>query len=152
MTLFIFILGCPDPIVYQQDSIQPPDSKHMVKIVDDDHRQGSFWIDAFEYPNIPNQRPLANASFDQAKQACADSGKRLCAAQEWRRACTGPDNQRFGYGDTYERERCHTASTLSSGHTSMMQAQEFLVDSGSKQYCQTEIISIAEHCYVINPF
>ena len=138
MTLFIFIVGCPEPIVYQQDSIQPPDIKHMVKIVDDNHRQGGFWIDAFEYPNIPNQRPLANASFDQAKQACAESGKRLCTAQEWRRACTGSDKQRFGYGDTYERERCHTASSLDSGHTSMMLAQEFLVDSGSKQYCQTD--------------
>ena len=63
MTLFLFLLGCPEPIVYQQDSLQPPDNKHMVKIIDDAHRQGSFWIDAFEYPNIPNQRPLANASL-----------------------------------------------------------------------------------------
>ena len=138
MTLFLFILGCPEPIVYQQDTIQPPDIKHMVKIVDAAHRQGGYWIDAFEYPNVPNQRPVANASFDQANQACADSGKRLCTAQEWRRACAGSENKRYGYGDTYERERCHTASSLSSGHTSMMQAQEFLVDSGSKQYCQTE--------------
>ena len=46
MPLF-FSLGCPEPIVYQQDSIQPPDIKHMVKIVDEEHRQGGFWIDAF---------------------------------------------------------------------------------------------------------
>ena len=76
MTVYLLLFfGCPEPIVYKQDSIQPPDSKHMVKVVDDTHRQGSFWIDAIEYPNIPNQRPLANESFEQAKLACEESGK-----------------------------------------------------------------------------
>ena len=129
--------GCPEPIQYQQDALQPPDTKHMVKIVDPNHRQEFYWIDEFEFPNVPNQRALANTSFEQAKEACKDNGKRLCTASEWRRACLGNDNNRFGYSDSYESDRCHTASSLQSGHTSMMNASEWLVDSGAKQYCQT---------------
>ncbi len=138
MYLILLLIGCPEPIVYQNSTLQPPDTKHMVRIDDATHRQGGFWIDAFEFPNVPNQRPLTSTSFSQAKEACADTGKRLCTASEWRRACLGSDNLRFGYGDTYERERCHTASTLISGHTSLMNAQEWTVESGSKQYCQSE--------------
>ena len=136
--LLSLVVGCPEPIQYQQDVLQPPDTKHMVKILDANHRQGFYWIDEFEYPNVPNQRPLANTSFTQAKEACKETGKRLCTAAEWRRACLGSDDQRFGYGDLYERDRCHTASSLQSGHTSMMNASEWLVDSGTKQYCQTD--------------
>ena len=138
MTLLFIFFGCPEPIVYQLDTVQPPDSKHMVRIVDDTHRQKSFWIDAFEYPNVPNQRPLASTSFSDAQQSCKEVGKRLCTAQEWRRACIGSQGLRFGYGNAYETNRCHTASSLASGHTSMMQAQEYVVESGSKQHCQSE--------------
>ncbi len=130
--------GCPEPIAYQTDTVSPPDSKHMVHIKDASHPQSGFWIDAFEYPNVPNQRPLVNTTFADAKQACQDAGKRLCTASEWRRACLGSEKLRFGYADTYEAQRCHTASTLASGHTSMMQANEWTVESGSKQYCQTD--------------
>ena len=135
--MWMFI-GCPEPIEYQSQIAQPSDIQHMVYIDDPGHLQKGYWIDAFEFPNRPNQVPLATVSFTEAQTQCNESGKRLCTAYEWRRACLGEKQFRFGYGDTYEQERCHTSLSISSGHSSMMIAREWLSESGQKQYCQTD--------------
>src|SRR5262249_20238828 len=36
----------------------------------------------------------------QAASACARAGKRLCSNTEWLRACRGPENTIYPYGDT----------------------------------------------------
>lgn len=138
LTAPIFSMGCPEPIEYQEQSVQPPDSKHMVYIADDAHRQNGFWIDAFEFPNRPNQIPQASVSFDSAVEQCSQAGKRLCTAQEWRRACQGSSHLRFGYANQFEQSRCHIETNLTSGHTSLMNAREYLMESGQKQHCQTD--------------
>jgi formylglycine-generating enzyme required for sulfatase activity len=51
--------------------------------------------------------PQAYISGAQAAKACAAAGKRLCAPVEWRTACTGPDEKKFGYGDTRVTGRCN---------------------------------------------
>lgn len=51
--------------------------------------------------------PQAYISGAQAAQACAAAGKRLCAPVEWRKACMGPHNQRFGYGNDRVAGRCN---------------------------------------------
>jgi hypothetical protein len=45
----------------------------------------------------------------QAQAACERSGKRLCSTDEWRKACIGPDEELYGYGDARERGRCNDA-------------------------------------------
>ena len=135
LTLFL-AFGCPEPI--DLNTTGPSDQRHMVKIVDENHPQGSFWIDEFEFPNRPHQKARAYVSLKEAQQGCSEVGKRLCSAAEWRRACLGPYNKRFSYGHEYEQGRCHTATSLPSGHSSMMQPQEMLVDSGQKQHCRSE--------------
>ena len=134
--LLIFLFGCPEPI--DINSGGPSDQRHMVKIVDNDHPQGFFWIDEFEFPNRPHQKARAYTSVAEAKKGCNEVGKRLCTAAEWRRACLGPYNKRFSYGHEYEQKRCHTSTTLPSGHSSMMRPEEMLIDSGQKQHCQSE--------------
>lgn len=55
----------------------------------------------------PNVTPQAYISADQAAQACARSGKRLCKPTEWRKACKGPDASTYGYGSKDEPGRCN---------------------------------------------
>ena len=55
----------------------------------------------------PGLVPQAYISGKQAQEACARSGKRLCKASEWRKACRGPENLRYGYGDKDEPKRCN---------------------------------------------
>jgi hypothetical protein len=46
-----------------------------------------------------NVYPQAYISGAQAARACAAAGKRLCAPVEWRKACMGPTENKFGYGN-----------------------------------------------------
>jgi hypothetical protein len=51
--------------------------------------------------------PQAYISGKQAQEACMRSGKRLCKASEWRKACRGPENKRYGYAEKDEPKRCN---------------------------------------------
>lgn len=55
----------------------------------------------------PNVYPQAYISGAQAAQACAAAGKRLCSPVEWRKACVGPRDQKFGYGNERVSGRCN---------------------------------------------
>ena len=55
----------------------------------------------------PGVYPQAYISGAQAAQACEAAGKRLCAPVEWRKACVGPNQQKFGYGSEREAGRCN---------------------------------------------
>lgn len=50
--------------------------------------------------------PQAHVSFHDAKAACENSGKRLCAASEWVAACKGPNGTRYPYGDAHVANAC----------------------------------------------
>ena len=43
---------------------------------------------------------------DEAKRLCEEKQKRLCSELEWERACKGPDNLRYEYGQTYDGHIC----------------------------------------------
>jgi sulfatase modifying factor 1 len=57
--------------------------------------------------SVPNVFPQAYISGAQAALACEAAGKRLCAPVEWRKACVGPHEQRFGYGSERVAGRCN---------------------------------------------
>jgi len=59
--------------------------------------------------SVANVYPQAYISGAQAAQACAASGKRLCAPVEWRKACMGPQPATFGYGASRVSGRCNDA-------------------------------------------
>lgn len=67
-----------------------------------------FEIDLYEFPNQRGALPRINVSWEEAAAACAERGKRLCAEQEWRRACAGPADLLYGYGSVFEPGRCNT--------------------------------------------
>lgn len=51
--------------------------------------------------------PWQVTSNAAAETACAAVGKRLCAPEEWRLACKGPDNAVYAYGNTYDPGTCN---------------------------------------------
>lgn len=69
-----------------------------------------YYIDIFPYPNEEGAIPLTNVSRDAALALCAERGKRLCSELEWERACKGPGNHRYEYGEGYRAERCGTGT------------------------------------------
>jgi formylglycine-generating enzyme len=65
-----------------------------------------FDIDAYPYPNDPAKPPMTGVTQAQAKDLCAAKGRRLCTELEWERACKGPSNSRYEYGDKYDAKAC----------------------------------------------
>lgn len=130
--LLLGLLACGE------DGPTPPGDAPMVAIPDTPGGPGSFWVDAYEHPGLPGQKPTTYKNLPEAEALCATQGKRLCTAAEWRRACQGPKGLRYGYADTFEKGRCHSEALLPSGHTSMMDPDALVVPAGSYERCVTE--------------
>jgi sulfatase modifying factor 1 len=67
-----------------------------------------FYIDILPFPNEPGAIATSNVSRDEAAQQCAAQGKRLCTELEWERACKGPENATYEYGEVYRQSACGT--------------------------------------------
>ena len=55
----------------------------------------------------PHVFPQGYISGNQAAEACALSGKRLCKPTEWKKACMGPSQSTFGYSEKRQSGRCN---------------------------------------------
>ena len=66
----------------------------------------AFYIDRFEWENQKEGHPVVHLTAEKAAELCASKGKRLCSADEWERACKGPENRIYSYGDTFVPETC----------------------------------------------
>jgi hypothetical protein len=58
--------------------------------------------------------PAVNISQIDAAAACAQAGKRLCSDAEWLRACQGPDNYTYPYGNTLQPAVCNDNGSLAA--------------------------------------
>jgi formylglycine-generating enzyme len=67
-----------------------------------------FYIDEFAYPNEVGAIPKTGMNRDEAVGLCAGHDKRLCTELEWERACKGPSNTAYEYGETYRAAECLT--------------------------------------------
>jgi hypothetical protein len=67
-----------------------------------------FHVDLYLHPNEAGALPTTSVSRDEAERLCGESGKRLCTELELERACKGPDNWIYPYGNEYQAERCET--------------------------------------------
>lgn len=65
-------------------------------------------VDAYEYPNKPDELPKDMVSQEEAVALCAKEGKHLCSIDEWQAACRGKDNTKYSYGDSYKQNKCNT--------------------------------------------
>ncbi len=66
----------------------------------------AFLVDAFEYPNLKGAPPKYGVPYGEAERLCKEQGKRLCTGDEFEKACKGPQNYVYGYGDTFDRDYC----------------------------------------------
>ena len=86
---------------------------------------GKFCVDRYEWPNRRGAAPLANVSWHEADQACRSVGKRLCAVDEWKRACRNGseyrpvDGNSYPYGDDYNDHKCNTLGNNKSKNALM---------------------------------
>lgn len=69
-----------------------------------------FFMSIFPYPNEEGAIPLSNVTWEQAKGLCEERKQRLCTELEWERACKGPENHIYEYGDKYRPEVCGTGT------------------------------------------
>lgn len=76
-----------------------------------------FCIDRYEWPNRKGKKPQTFISYYEAADSCYSVGKRLCTADEWSIACSGPYSWTYPYGKRYERYGCstHDSGAVASG-------------------------------------
>ncbi len=67
-----------------------------------------FYIDEYAFPNEQGAIPTTGVTQSEAAQACEERGKRLCTELEWERACKGPSNLMYEYGERYQPGICGT--------------------------------------------
>jgi hypothetical protein len=84
-----------------------------------------FYVDIYPYPNEAGAIPTTNLSLADAEKACKDQDKRLCTELELERACKGPENTIYEYGDLYKPTACVTGTKRS------------LVPNGVNAACQS---------------
>ena len=71
-----------------------------------------FYIDVFPYPNEEGAIPTTNVTQKEARTLCSKFGKRLCSELEWERACKGPAQHTYEYGDQYREDTCGTGTAV----------------------------------------
>ena len=85
---------------------EPADVPAATEKLATEEKVEAYYIDTFEFPNEMNGFPIVNKTRAQAEAACATRGKRLCSNMEWERACKGPEQQVYGYGNDFVAETC----------------------------------------------
>ena len=80
----------------------------------------AFWIDDLPFVNPrlndPYAPPLTNMNYGEARRLCDKFGKRLCSQDEWEKACKGPKNMIFSYGDDWDPEACPKPGFFEGGY------------------------------------
>ena len=71
-----------------------------------------FYIDVFAFPNEEGAIPTTNITQNEAQRLCGKLGKRLCTELEWERACKGPLQHTYEYGETYREDSCGTGMAV----------------------------------------
>ncbi len=70
-----------------------------------------FFIDLYSYPGEPGAIAHTGSTQAEAEELCEQQDKRLCTELEWERACKGPDNLVYEYGNRYQADICATGTT-----------------------------------------
>lgn len=77
----------------------------------------AYCIDAFEYPNKRGSAPTTNVTWADARRMCESKGRRLCTEEEWEKACKGPGNARWPYGNVFDANMCNTEDEAGEDRT-----------------------------------
>jgi hypothetical protein len=66
-----------------------------------------FCIDRYEFPDDPGALPAVMVTYESAKEACDEEGKRLCRELEWTLSCEGPEGFALPYGNAADLAACN---------------------------------------------
>jgi len=64
-----------------------------------------YWIDRHEFHG-DDRTPLHSVTWNEAQNLCSAKGKSLCTEDQWEKACKGPENLVYPYGDEYAEGTC----------------------------------------------
>jgi serine/threonine protein kinase/formylglycine-generating enzyme required for sulfatase activity len=87
----------------------------------------AFCIDKYEYPGQEGIIPQTNISFYGAKKLCEDEGKQLCSEEQWEKACKGPLDLKYPYGNVWDASKCNTQNSDGTNRS--------IVPSGTYRAC-----------------
>jgi len=85
-----------------------------------------YCIDIYEYPNLFFALPREFDSYYEAENACIENGKTICTESQWEKACKGPEENKFPFGNEWLDATCWT-----SIYSSKMEP----MPSGTKSSC-----------------
>jgi len=66
-----------------------------------------FCMDRYEWPNRKGALPRTLTSWPEAREMCAEKGKRLCTVDEFNFACEGESMKAHVYGDVRDDSKCN---------------------------------------------
>jgi eukaryotic-like serine/threonine-protein kinase len=125
-------LECPEGMALiprgTVDSIWLPRSSYSEYQPGEKRPVAAYCMDRFEYPNRRYELPRVAVSWTEAERLCREAGKRLCAEDEWERACTMGRGWRFSYGPKYIPHRCNTEQEVG--------AKQAIAPVGSRFECR----------------
>jgi len=64
-----------------------------------------YWIDRLEF-RTESDSPRSFVTWDDAADLCLAQGKTLCTDNQWEKACKGPQQSVYSYGNEYAVENC----------------------------------------------
>ena len=104
---------------------EPPagdDPMVTLSLTGEDGSTQTYEIDTYEYPNQKGVTPLLVESFFEARDRCAERGKRLCTSAEWLNACQGEEESLHSSVDdpellplSFGRRFCNTTGSEVAG-------------------------------------
>lgn len=102
----------PGPFIKGRLNVEPLNLASQSEPLTKVEKTDGFYIDRFEFPNSTKDKqgnpvkPVAKVTWGDADETCRQRGKRLCTEEEWERACKGPANWVYSYGDGFDGEMC----------------------------------------------
>ncbi len=108
-----FVSGCPAEMAPVEDYCIDKFEAHLVTIEDGKEIQYPYFstMDGklVVAKSAPDVFPQAYISQVDSEAACRRAAKRLCTRAEWVKACRGPDNFTYPYGNARARKTCNTS-------------------------------------------
>ena len=120
----------PGPAIIPTGQNCPAD---MVYIPD-----GHFCIDKYEYPNQEGRIPKTRVTRSDATALCIAQGKHLPTENEFTKACAGPNNNKYTYGNKFEMGTCQNISSTKPIGSRAQPVVRDPVPSGTKPGCRSE--------------
>ncbi len=99
------VAGSPPDVVPRRPDRELPGEQVMLD---------GFYIDVYPYPNEPGAIPLSGVTQREAAALCGREDKRLCTELEWERACKGPNNHIYAWGNQYRSDVCRTSGPVTA--------------------------------------